>query len=166
MSAQLIPESPRFRAVQRQDLGNIMRIEKRAYDYPWSKGVFKDCLSTGYRCRLMEYHDRPVGYGVLSVALDEAHLLNLCVDPDWQGQGLAGHLLRHMSEQASAAGASSLFLEVRPSNAVALHLYRRFGFCEVGTRRGYYPALGGREDALIMALALLNESVASWPPHA
>lgn len=166
MSARPIPESPRFRAMQRQDLGSIMWIEKRAYSYPWSKGVFKDCLSAGYGCRLMEYHGYPVGYAVLSVALDEAHLLNLCIDPDWQGRGLAGQLLSHMSEQAAFAGATSLFLEVRPSNAVALRLYRSFGFCEVGTRRGYYPAAGGREDALIMALTLMNESVASWPPRA
>lgn len=163
MSARPIPELPRFRAMQRQDLGSIVRIEKRAYPYPWSKGIFKDCLSAGYCCQLMEYYGRTTGYGVLSVALDEAHLLNLCIDPDWQGRGLAGYLLQHMSEQACTAGATSLFLEVRPSNAVALRLYRGFGFCEVGTRRGYYPAARGREDALIMALTLLNESSASWP---
>ena len=143
----------------------MVRIEKRAYPYPWSKGVFKDCLNAGYCCQLIETQGIAVGYGVLSVALDEAHLLNLCIDPDWQGQGLARHLLWHLCELAGAYGAGALFLEVRPSNTTALRLYRNAGFCEVGTRRGYYPATRGREDALIMALTLLNESRASWPPR-
>lgn len=138
----------------RSDLAAVTRIEKRAYRFPWSRGVFKDCLNAGYCCQVLEIHGRPVAYGILSVALDEAHLLNLCVCPDWQGRGLARMLLGHLIGLARAYSVTTLFLEVRSSNAAALHLYQSCGFCEVGLRRGYYPAAAGREDAVIMAKTL------------
>ncbi len=158
MNALLAPTRSRFRPMLPQDLGTIARIEKRAYPYPWTKGIFKECLNAGYCCQLLMQHEQTVGYGILSVAVDEAHLLNLCIDPAWQGRGLARRLLQHMTGLARAYGASSVFLEVRPSNTAALSLYSGAGFCEVGIRRGYYPATRGREDALIMALSLHSDS--------
>lgn len=136
------------------DLGVVARIEKRAYTAPWSKGVFKDCLNVGHCCQVLEHQGQVVAYGIISVAAGEAHLLNLCVSPDWQGRGLARRLLNHFLALASVYGAQTLFLEVRPSNTVARELYHTNGFCEVGIRPRYYPAPNGREDALIMAIEL------------
>lgn len=155
MSAQPLPGQPRVRPMVRSDLGTVSRIEKRAYEFSWNRGLFKDCLNAGYCCQVLEQAGEVVGYGILSVALDEAHLLNLCIAPDWQGRGLATRLLWHIIELARVYGARTLFLEVRPSNERALRLYTRAGFCEVGNRRDYYPAARGRrEDALIMARQL------------
>lgn len=150
-----MPGQPRVRPMVRNDLTAVMRIEKRAYEFPWTRGIFKDCINAGYCCQVMELHAGLVGYGILSVALDEAHLLNLCIAPEWQGRGLAASLLWHLLELARIYGAGTLFLEVRPSNIAAVRLYTGAGFCEVGSRQGYYPAgRGRREDAVIMARQL------------
>lgn len=154
MSACPLPAALRLRPMVSGDLGAITRIEKRAYPSPWSKGVFKDCLNVGHCCQVLECQGQVVAYGILSVAAGEGHVLNLCVAPDWQGRGLARRMLQHLIALAELYGAQTLFLEVRPSNTIARHLYRSSGFCEVGTRHGYYPAPGGREDALIMAREL------------
>lgn len=155
MSALAASLAERFRPMVRADLGTVARIERRSYGYPWSRGVFRDCLNAGYCCQVQERQGLVVGYGILSVVLDEAHVLNLCIDPDWRNRGLARQLLDHLCELARVYGGRSLFLEVRPSNAPAVHLYRSSGFCEVGTRWGYYPGPQGREDALIMARTLV-----------
>lgn len=137
------------------DIGRVMSMEVRAYPFPWTAGIFSDCLRSGYACWLLEEDGALLGYGVLSVAAGEAHLLNLCVDPRRQGQGLGAHLLGKMIELARWHRAERVFLEVRPSNPAALALYARAGFNEIGRRPNYYPARGGREDALVMAMELL-----------
>lgn len=154
MNVHALPAALRLRPMVPGDLGAIFRIEKRAYISPWSKGVFKDCLNIGHCCQVLECQGQVIAYGVLSVAAGEGHILNLCVSPDWQGRGLARRMLEHLVALAGVYGARTLFLEVRPSNAIARHLYQSGGFCEVGIRHGYYPARDGREDALIMALEL------------
>jgi ribosomal-protein-alanine N-acetyltransferase len=154
MSATLSASDLRLRPMVPADLNAISRIEKRAYTAPWSKGVFKDCLNVGHCCQVLEHQGQVVAYGIISVGAGEAHLLNLCVAPDWQGHGLARRLLGHLLALATVYGAQSLFLEVRPSNSVARELYQSSGFCEVGIRHRYYPASNGREDALIMAIEL------------
>lgn len=143
-----------LREMLEQDLARVVEIERRAYDFPWSSGIFADCLRVGYLCRVLELGGRVEAYGIMVVALDEAHILNLCVETRWQGQGLGRALLRALLELARARGARTAVLEVRPSNHRALRLYERLGFSEVGIRKRYYPAHSGREDALLLALDL------------
>ncbi len=144
------------------DLPGVLAIERRAYDHPWSEGIFRDCLRGGYRCRVGERGGRLFGHAVLSIAAGEAHLLNLCIDPAHQRRGFGRWLLRRMIDEARAAHAETLFLEVRVSNKPAIRLYLAHGFNEVGVRVGYYPAgEGRREDAFVFARALRESS---WPP--
>lgn len=151
-----LPESAagRFRPMTEADLPAIMAIELAAYPFPWTEGILRDCLRVGYNCWVYETAEGIQGYGVMSVAAGEAHILNLCVRPTEQGKGLGKRLLTYIISLARRHGADTLLLEVRPSNLAALGLYRSVGFNEVGTRKGYYPAEQGREDALILALAL------------
>ena len=145
----------RLRPMLYLDLKEVMTIEKRAYEFPWTEGIFRDCLRVGYLCRVLETpHGFIQAYGVLSVAAGEAHILNLCVRPELQGRGLSRHLLDYLLELTIASHARTVFLEVRVSNQRALRLYANAGFCEVGLRRGYYPAVKGREDALVLAKEL------------
>lgn len=154
MSAILQGEGFRFRLMDEDDLNAIMAIEDRAYEFNWSRSIFKDCLRVGYQCHVLEQDKVLVGYLVMSVAAGESHMLNICVNPELQGQGLGRMLMNHGIEIARRLRAESIFLEVRPSNKAALSLYESLGFNEIGIRRGYYPAVGGREDALILALTL------------
>ncbi|HSG91195.1 MAG TPA: ribosomal protein S18-alanine N-acetyltransferase [Pseudomonadales bacterium] len=137
------------------DLDAVLSIEHRAYPYPWTEVIFRDCLRVGYSCWVAECSAGVIAYTVLSIAAGEAHLLNLCVDPSRQREGIGRRLLRHALRLAREHGADTLFLEVRPSNDAAVNLYRDAGFVEIGTRRDYYPARGlKREDALVLALPL------------
>ena len=144
------------------DVPAVAAIEQRAYEFPWTPGIFRDCLGAGYACWVAESGDGLMGYGVLSVGADEAHLLNLCVDPAWQGHGLGRRLLKRMVDLARWHMADRVFLEVRPSNPNAIALYASEGFLRIGQRPRYYPAKDGREDAIVMALELLAPGAA--PP--
>ncbi len=155
MSAVFERGPGRLRAMTLEDLDAVMAIEVRAYPFPWTRGIFRDCLHVGYCCQVVECEDRITAYCIMSVAAGEAHLLNLCVDPDLQGCGIGSELLERMADIARRHHADTLLLEVRPSNTTAVSLYRKRGFNEVGLRRAYYPDEDGkREDALIMARAL------------
>jgi ribosomal-protein-alanine N-acetyltransferase len=136
------------------DLGAVIAIELQVYEFPWTLGIFRDCLRAGYCCWVLSLGERVFGYGVTMVAVEECHLLNVCIHPDWQGQGLGHKLVRRLLKLARQHGAESAFLEVRESNGTAQALYRRLGFVEVGRRRDYYPTQQGREDALVLSLAL------------
>lgn len=137
------------------DLPAVFGIERAAYSFPWSEQVFRDCLRAGYTCCIAADGERIRGYGILSLGANEAHLLNLCVDPAEQRRGWGGWLLRHLFGIAHARNAERMFLEVRPSNRPAVRLYESHGFVHVGTRRGYYPGeAGGREDARVYAFLL------------
>ncbi|HMA98922.1 MAG TPA: ribosomal protein S18-alanine N-acetyltransferase [Wenzhouxiangella sp.] len=138
------------RAMRRDDLAAVMDIEQSAYSHPWSAGIFDDCLRVGYRCLVVTEQGHVCGYAIYSIALDEAHLLNLCVSPDWRRVGLASILIDHVLRELMLAGVDRVFLEVRPSNKPALRLYAKQGFEKVGRRPGYYPAAEGREDALVL----------------
>ncbi|HXF07943.1 MAG TPA: ribosomal protein S18-alanine N-acetyltransferase [Candidatus Acidoferrales bacterium] len=133
-----------------RDLPAIMEIERRAYEFPWTSGIFSDCLRVGYTCWGLEECSRLRAYCITSMAAGEAHILNLCVDPSYQGMGLGGRLLRCMMALAARRGIEDVLLEVRPSNEAALALYRRHGFVRIGERKGYYPTRFGREDAVVM----------------
>jgi ribosomal-protein-alanine N-acetyltransferase len=137
-----------------QDLPAIMAIERRAYEFPWTAGIFSDCLRVGYTAWGLEEFATLRAYCITSIAAGEAHILNLCVDPSYQGLGLGSRLLGRMLDLARKRQVERVVLEVRPSNEQAMALYRRHGFSKVGERRGYYPAQGGREDAVVMSLRL------------
>lgn len=133
------------------DLPNVIRNERRAYSHPWTEGIFTDCLDAGHECWLFVYEGRNIGHGILSVAAEESHLLNVCIHPDHQRKGFGRILVEHMLGLARSRGATCVFLEVRPSNIAACSLYHDLGFNEVGVRKDYYPAFAGREDALVLA---------------
>ena len=153
MSAAVHPRS-RIRLMQPSDLKAVAAVEKAAYAYPWSLGIFRDCLLAGYYNVVLEVSDSVCGYAIMSIASSEAHLLNLCVHPNVQNLGYGRQLLNAMLAKANDAGVDKVFLEVRPSNAAAIHLYRSAGFEQVGIRPAYYQAERGREDAVVLAAPL------------
>lgn len=144
-----------LRPMREGDLAAVHAIETRAYEFPWTVGIFRDCLRAQYPAWVMHSDGRIVGYSLMSIAAGEAHVLNVCVAPEMQGRGLGRRLLRALLQIARGQGAARVFLEVRPSNAAAIALYHDEGFNEIGRRPRYYPAHDGREDALVMALELL-----------
>lgn len=153
MSAR--PESSLvFRPLCAPDLNILMAIEPTLYSHPWTYGNFADSLAAGHSCWVCEREGTMLGYGVLMLALDEAHLLNISVAGPFQGRGYGRALLYHLIAVARNHGARTMFLEVRPSNHVAIGLYEGAGFNEFSVRKGYYPAHGGREDAVLMGLTL------------
>lgn len=164
MSAVAQPGPVSLRALRENDLNAVMAIEVRGYPYPWTRGIFLDCLRAGYPGLAMEQDGLLIGYSVLSLAADEAHVLNICIDPLVQSRGLGRQLLRALVEMARNRGAQRVFLEVRPSNTPALRLYHSEGFNEIGRRPRYYPAAQGREDALVMAIELVADDVQVMPP--
>ncbi|WP_132998999.1 ribosomal protein S18-alanine N-acetyltransferase [Luteimonas arsenica] len=150
-------QRPQMRPMRVDDLDAVMVVERRAYPWPWTIGIFRDCLSAGYPAWVLMEGGAYIGHGVLSVAADEAHVLNVCIDPARQGRGHGRALLRAMVEAARGRGACRVFLEVRPSNPAAFALYQDEGFNEIGRRPRYYPADNHtREDAIVMAMELLG----------
>lgn len=132
-----------------RDLDAVSALEGSVQAFPWSRGNFADSLAAGHCVWVCRIGGELVGFSVVMIVIDEAHLLNVAVCPRFQGQGFGARLLRHAMEEARAHGANRLFLEVRPSNAAAVRLYRHFGFTQIGLRKAYYPAAEGREDALV-----------------
>ena len=157
MSARLSPQRT-LRPMSTRDIDAVVSIEKQAYSFPWTRGNFIDSLVAGYPAQVLHVLDGGqvslAGYFVALVGVGELHLLNVTVAPDRQGLGLGTELLRVVQQIGVDKGLDQLFLEVRHSNHRARALYSRFGFAEVGLRRGYYPAAQGREDAVVMCLAL------------
>jgi ribosomal-protein-alanine N-acetyltransferase len=156
-----------LRHMHEADLAAVLAVESAAYPYPWTEGIFRDCLRVGYHCLVAE-PPQPTdegesvpgapplaGHAVMSAAVGECHLLNLCVHPSWQGRGLGRRLLLRLFAIGRANNADTAFLEVRAGNRGAIALYESEGFCEIGLRRGYYPAGDRREDAIVMARPLL-----------
>ncbi|WP_078120749.1 ribosomal protein S18-alanine N-acetyltransferase [Thiosocius teredinicola] len=155
MSAVLNDPIPLIRPMGAEDLDAVLVVEHNAYTHPWSVGIMRDCLRVGYSCWVCEVGNELVGHAVMSVAIGEAHLLNICVDPQWQGRGVGRRLLRRMFRIARERDADTMFLEVRDTNLGARGLYESEGFGEIGRRRDYYPAIRGREDAIVYAKAIL-----------
>ena len=140
--------------MRREDLPAVNALEAASYEFPWTPGIFADCLRAGHPCWVLCVDGVIAGYGVLSVGAGEAHVLNLCIGRRWQGLGLGRRLLMRLLDVIRWSGAERVFLEVRPSNPVAQSLYRSVGFNEIGRRPRYYPARDGREDAIVMELVL------------
>ena len=136
-------------------LPQVLDIEVRAYAFPWTDGIFRDCLKVGYSAWVVE---SPAGevlaYAMMSMAVGEAHVLNLCVEPAYHQQGIGRFLLTHLRQLARAAGMEIMLLEVRTSNAAAISLYQNMGFHKLGVRKGYYPAPQGSEDAFLLGYNL------------
>ncbi|MBS0557654.1 MAG: ribosomal protein S18-alanine N-acetyltransferase [Proteobacteria bacterium] len=155
MVAILKEPYPALRTMTAEDLEQVAAIELAAYEYPWTHGIFRDCLRAGYDCIVLAHGIEVVGYGVLSAAAGEAHVLNVCVAPAQHGHGHGTRLMQRLIDLARWHRAERIFLEVRPSNAHAIRIYDRLGFNEIGKRPNYYPAKRGREDAVVMAMELL-----------
>ena len=148
------PAELTVRAMRDADVAEVIGIERASYQFPWTEGIFHDCLRVTYLCRVAVQEQRIVGYAVMSMGAGEAHILNLCVREDARRAGVGRQLIRYLLDQARGAGMLEAFLEVRPSNAIAIRLYRSLGFGQIGSRRGYYQAAGGREDAAVLRLRL------------
>ena len=144
-----------FRRMTEADLDAVLKIEYAAFSHPWTRGIYMDALKS-YEVWLMFEGSQQVGHGVINVIIDEAHLLNITVKPESQGRGLGLVLLEHLMKRAYEINGRECFLELRDSNRSAYRLYERYGFNEIGRRRDYYPAVGGREDAVVMACTLFE----------
>lgn len=153
MSAMPRPQVS-YRRMRATDLHAVADLEKSLYPFPWSIGNFRDSVHAGYDCWVACHGEQVIGYAILMVALDEAHLLNIAVDAAWQNRGIGRAFLGFMLERAREARCQIVYLEVRPSNLAARHLYRGVGFQQIAIRPSYYPAASGREDALFLGITL------------
>jgi ribosomal-protein-alanine N-acetyltransferase len=147
-----------IRPMNELDIPMVVSIERSAYQFPWSEGIFRDCLRVGYICRVVDAGGDMGGYGIMSVGAGEAHILNVCIREEYRSRGYARKMLLYLMDRARAAGMHEAFLEVRPSNTAAARLYHSMGFEQVGVRRGYYQATVGREDAAVLRRMLLPEA--------
>ena len=148
-------DMPDLRSMTHEDIARVMQIENDIYPFPWTAGNFADSLAAGYHCWLHLNGGKLAAYAVVMMGAGEAHLLNLSVARAQQRRGLGARLLAVLMAQAHHYGAHNMLLEVRPSNTAGIALYTRAGFTQLGQRRGYYPAPGGREDALVFGRSLL-----------
>ena len=146
-----------IRPMNELDIPVVAAIERAGYQFPWSDGIFRDCLRVGYVCRVVEVNGEMAGYGIMSVGAGEAHVLNICIRDEYRCRGLARKMLLYLLERARIAGVYEAFLEVRPTNTAAARLYHSLGFEQVGIRRGYYQATVGREDAQVLRRVLYPE---------
>lgn len=144
----------RYRPMLKSDVDEIMAIETVNFSFPWTRGNFIDSLNSGYSCWVLETHGEIIGYAVIMMVLDEVHLLNISVSQAYQGKGIGRELLAYVMQVGREHGGLNMFLEVRVSNTRAIALYENMGFNEMAVRRNYYPAHQGREDAILMGLAL------------
>lgn len=142
-----------FEPLTPADLDAVLALEHRVQTHPWRRVSFEDCLTGRHRCWLARHQKLLVGFVVLAWGGGEAELLNIAVDPSRQGQGV-GRCLLHFALELAEPHGDMMFLEVRVSNHRAIEFYSQEDFFEVGLRRDYYPAVGGREDALILARQL------------
>lgn len=143
-----------IRVMHPTDLDRVILIEREIFLFPWSPGNFSDSIDAGYLCQVMEQADTIVGYGIMMMSPDEAHILTLGIAANWQKKGLGKKLLQHLIQNARNMNAKSILLDVRESNLGAAQLYQQMGFQQIATRKGYYPAMCGREDARVMQLLL------------
>ncbi len=157
MSAILAPRSELL-PIRLDEIDEVLAIEESLYPFPWTRGNFADSIDAGYSVCGYRVAGELIGYFVLMLVVDEAHLLNIGVVERRQRMGFGARLLQYALLAARQAGASSVLLEVRPSNERALSLYRHFGFLQIGVRRDYYPAAQGREDALVLHRLLAGSS--------
>ena len=145
-----------YEPMQPSDLDDVLALEQSVYPHPWSMANFVDSLNSNYEAWVLRDQGGDLlGYFLLMAIVDEAHLLNVAVSAEKQGQGLGRFLLNQAVACARGLGMASVLLEVRPSNTRALQIYERYGFQHIGRRKGYYPAANQqREDAIVMRFGL------------
>jgi len=143
-----------YRLMGLHDVEKVFAIDEDIYPFPWTEGIFSDCIKTGHLCIVNEIDNEIVAYGVIGMIVDEAHILNLSVRRDCQGLGYGRELLLYLLTLLKKGEITRALLEVRKSNEVAIKLYQSIGFEEIGNRKGYYPAEDGREDAIVLARAM------------
>ena len=151
MSAVVAVPQPLLRPMTGHDLEAVLKVENAAYEFPWTLPIFRDCLRVGCHCYVYESAQGILGHGIMSVAVGECHILNICVHPDHQRRGLGEGMVLFLLDLARYRKARIALLEVRMSNTAGYRLYTKLGFDEVGLRKSYYPARSGREDAIILA---------------
>jgi ribosomal-protein-alanine N-acetyltransferase len=169
VNAVLQAPEVRLESMTLEHLDAVCAVETTAYDHPWSRANFADSLAVGYHCQLLVGPadeaaggaETLIGYFVAMTGVEEVHLLNITVAPAFQRQGWASLMLDILAGWSRAQGAQWLWLEVRTGNARALQVYERQGYRRVGVRKGYYPAHGGREDAIVMSLRL-DAPASAW----
>ncbi|MBA3755883.1 MAG: ribosomal protein S18-alanine N-acetyltransferase [Nitrosomonas sp.] len=149
-----LQQTVEIRAMHPSDLDRVILIEREIFLFPWSPGNFSDSVKAGYLCQVLEQADTVFGYGIMMMSPEEAHVLTIGIAPSWQKKGWGKKLLQHFIQLAKAEHAKSMFLDVRESNHGAAQLYKQMGFRHIATRKGYYPAMCGREDALVMQFTL------------
>ena len=140
-----------FQAMRLQDVAQVMIVEQEVYEFPWTERIFSDCIRVGYLCWLAFLDQLVVGHAVISITTGESHMLNLSIAKKYQRRGFGRQFVEFLVQQAGEHNAETMLLEVRPSNLAAINCYSAAGFNEIGSRKGYYPAPDGREDALLFA---------------
>ena len=143
-----------IRTMTTDDLAEVIAAEALLHPFPWTQGNFADSLKAEHGMWVATEGDAMVGYAITTQVLDEAHLLNISVLPECQRAGRGGGFLVKLLDKARSAGAAHMYLEVRLSNQAAHRLYLNNGFIQIGLRKGYYPSVNGREDAIVMAREL------------
>lgn len=146
------------RRMQQEDVEGVMLIENIVCEFPWTPSIFSDCIKVGYGCWVLSEKNKVLGYGLLSVSAGEGHILNLCISPERQRQGLGKRMMLHLIKECQRQRCDSVYLEVRVSNARAFELYKQLGFVQISERKDYYPATNGREDALVLSLSFNKEN--------
>lgn len=149
-----LQQTAEFRKMYPEDLDHVILIEREIFLFPWSPGNFADSIKAGYVCQVLQQADVLFGYGIMMMSPEEAHILTIGIAANWQKKGWGKKLLQHFIQYAREENAKSIFLDVRESNHGAAQLYKQMGFQHIATRKGYYPAMCGREDALVMQLML------------
>ena len=140
-----------FRRMTLGDVERVMKVEQEVYEFPWTERIFSDCIRVGYYCWLALQRQNIVGHAVISVTSGESHMLNLSIANEYQRRGFGKQFIEFLVKEAEAKQAQTMLLEVRPSNTAAINCYNAAGFNEIGSRKDYYPAPEGREDALLFA---------------
>jgi [ribosomal protein S18]-alanine N-acetyltransferase len=153
---ELAPVALEIRPMLDIDVSAVVAVERASYQFPWSEGIFRDCLRVGYVCRVMDCGGDIAGYAIMSFGAGEAHILNICVREDFRSRGVGRSVLNYLIDRARIAGMQDAYLEVRPTNVSAIRLYVAMGFEQVGMRRGYYQAVNGREDAVVLRRRLIS----------
>ena len=148
-----------IRQVSAEHIPAILEIERLAYDFPWTEGLLRNCLKPNYYFYAQFRQEEIIAYAIMSCMVNEAHILNLCVSPHYQQQGLGRQMLDYLLDKARDEQSHIMFLEVRESNHIAQSLYEKNGFNRLGNRRQYYPGEDGREDAVLYAKELLFNPV-------
>lgn len=158
MSAAMSEPSLWFRPMTLSDVERVMKVEQDVYQFPWTERIFSDCIRVGYHCWLVLQNRDLVGHAVISVAAGESHMLNLSIGKRFQRQGFGRQFIEFLIDDARNSKAETMLLEVRPSNIAAINCYNSAGFNEIGSRKDYYPAADGREDALLFARHIAPQS--------